>query len=132
MVVMLEDASTGDRKPLVVGWNRTFFFFSSFLGIPLFRKGLTAWGALIVILWSLDLALPLIMPATTQVVTLSLVPGAVIAVLSVFLAYKGNGLIARKYLVHRRRRMIHQNRLQEFENICRFHIFVNAPNESVH
>ena len=99
MVVMVEDSSTGDRKPLVVGWNRTFFFFSSFLGIPLFRKGLTAWGALIVILWSLDLALPLIMPATTQVVTLSLVSGAVITVLSVFLAYKGNGLIARKYLV---------------------------------
>ncbi len=64
----------------------------------MFRKGLTAWGALIVILWGLELALPLIMPATTQVVTLSLVPGAVIAVLSVFLAYKGNGLIARKYL----------------------------------
>ena len=36
------------------------------------------------------------------------------------------------YLVHRHRRMIHPNRLQEFENICRFHIFVNAPNESVH
>ena len=99
MVVVLEDTSTGDRKPLAVGWNWTFFFFSSFLGIPLFRKGLTAWGALIVILWSLDLALPLIMPATAQVVTLSLVSGTVIAVLSVFLAYKGNGLIARKYLV---------------------------------
>ena len=98
MVVVLEDTSTGDRKPLAVGWNWTFFFFSSFLGIPLFRKGLTAWGALIVILWSLDLALPLIMPATAQVVTLSLVSGTVIAVLSVFLAYKGNGLIARKYL----------------------------------
>ncbi len=64
----------------------------------MFRKGLTAWGALIVILWSLDLALPLFMPATTQVVTLGLVSGAVITVLSVFLAYKGNGLIARKYL----------------------------------
>ena len=98
MMVMLEDASTGDRKPLAVGWNWTFLFFSSFLGIPLFRKGLTAWGAVIVILWSLDLALPLIMPATAQVVTLSLVSGAVIAVLSVFLAYKGNELIARKYL----------------------------------
>ncbi len=98
MVVILEDTSTGDRKPLVVGWNWTFFFFSSFLGIPLFRKGLTAWGALIVILWGLDLALPLIMPATAQVVTLNLMSGAVIAVLSVFLAYKGNGLIARKYL----------------------------------
>ncbi len=98
MVVMLEDTSTGNRKPLAVGWNWTFFFFSSFLGIPLFRKGLTAWGALIVILWSLDLALPLIMPATTQVVTLSLVSGAVITVLSVFLAYKGNEFIERKYI----------------------------------
>ena len=98
MVVTLEDTSTGDRKPLAVGWNWTFFFFSSFLGIPLFRKGLTAWGALIVILWSLDLALPLIMPAATQGLTLGLVSGAVITVLSVFLAYKGNGLIARKYL----------------------------------
>ncbi len=98
MLVMLENTSTGDRKPLVVGWNWTFFFFSSFLGIPLFMKGLTVWGAVIVILWGLELALPLSMPAATQGITLSLVSGTVIAVLSVFLAYKGNGLIARKYL----------------------------------
>ena len=35
-------------------------------------------------------------------------------------------------LVHRHRRMIHPIRLQEFENICKFPILVNAPNESVH
>lgn len=98
MLVMLENTRTGDRKPLVVGWNWTFFFFSSFLGIPLFMKGLTSWGAVIVILWGLELALPLGMTATTQPNPLGLVSGALIAVLSVFLAYKGNGLIARKYL----------------------------------
>ncbi len=41
----------------------------------------------------------------------------------------GNGL---QPLVHRHRRMIHPIRLQEFENICKFPILVNAPNESVH
>ena len=35
-------------------------------------------------------------------------------------------------LVHRHRRIIHPIRLQGFENICKFYILLNVPNESVH
>jgi hypothetical protein len=96
MLVMLEKPETGEHKALGVGWNWSFLLFSSFLGLPLFRKGLPVWGALILILWGLDWALPLITPDAT--VTAILVPGAAIAGLSVFLGYRGNAMIARRYL----------------------------------
>ena len=96
MRVMLEKPGTGERKALGVGWNWSFLLFSSFLGLPLFLNGLTVWGALVLILWGLDWALPLITPDATA--TAILVPGAGLAGLSVFLGYRGNGLIARRYL----------------------------------
>jgi len=96
MLVMLEKPETGEHKALGVGWNWSFLLFSSFLGLPLFLNGLPVWGALVLILWGLDWALPTIPPDTTAVAIL--VPGAALAGLSVFLGYRGNGLIARRYL----------------------------------
>ena len=98
MPVMLENPRTGDRKPLNVGWNWTFFLFGGFLGLPLFWNGLTIWGAVILLLWALDLGLPYILPATTGLGLLSLGPALAIAGLVVFLGLKGNGLIAKRYL----------------------------------
>jgi hypothetical protein len=96
MLVMLEKPATGDRKALGVGWNWNFFLFSAFLGLPLFVNGLPIWGAVVLVLWGLDWALPLITPDATAVAIL--VPGTILAGLSVFLGYRGNGLIARRYL----------------------------------
>jgi hypothetical protein len=96
MRVMLEKPGTGERKALGVGWNWNFLLFSSVLGLPLFLNGLPTWGALVLILWGLDWALPLITPDATA--TAILVPGAALAGLSVFLGYRGNGMIARRYL----------------------------------
>ncbi len=96
MLVMLEKPGTGERKALDVGWNWNFLLFSSVLGLPLFRHGLTLWGALVLMLWSLNFALPLIVPDATGAA--SLAPGAALAALSIFLGYRGNGMIARRYL----------------------------------
>jgi len=96
MLVMLEKPGTAEHKALHVGWNWTFFLFSSVFGLPLFRNGLTLWGVLVLILWGLNFALPLIVPDATGAT--SLAPGAALAALSVFLGYRGNGLIARRYL----------------------------------
>jgi hypothetical protein len=96
MRVMLEKPGTQERQALDVGWNWSFFLYSSFLGLPLFRKGLTVWGAIVLILWGLDLALPYIVPDATEVAIL--VPAAAIAGLSVFLGCRGNAMIARRYL----------------------------------
>lgn len=96
MRVMLEKPGTGEQKALDVGWNWTFLLFSSVLGLPLFRHGLTPWGALVLILWGLNLAMTLIVPDATGAATLA--PGAALAALSLFLGYRGNGMIARRYL----------------------------------
>jgi hypothetical protein len=96
MRVMLEKPGTEVRQAVDVGWNWSFFLYSSFLGLPLFRKGLTTWGALVLILWGLDWALPVIVPDAT--VGAMLVPAGAIAGLSVFLGYRGNAMIARRYL----------------------------------
>ncbi|MEM7223157.1 MAG: hypothetical protein AAF495_09280 [Pseudomonadota bacterium] len=98
MVVMLEDARTGDRKPLSIGWNWTFFFFGPVLGIPLFWRGLTAWGAAIVFLWALDVALPLFLPRVPHLEFTVVVPAVLIAALTIYVAYFGNGIIGRRYL----------------------------------
>ena len=96
MQVMLERPGTGEHKALAVGWNWNFLLFSSFLGVPLFLNGLTLWGALVLMLWGLDWSLPLIVPDAAGAAIL--VPAAAIAALSVFLGYRGNGMIARRYL----------------------------------
>jgi len=96
MLVMLEKPGTGEHKALGVGWNWSFLFFSAFLGLPLFFNGLPVWGALALILWGLDWALPMITPDATAAAIL--VPGSALAGLSVFLGYRGNAMIARRYL----------------------------------
>ena len=98
MVVMLENARTGDRRPLSIGWNWTFFFFGPVLGIPLFWKGLSAWGAVMVMLWGADVILPIVLPAAARVDHILLVPMVLMAGLTIFLAHSGNAMIGKKYL----------------------------------
>ncbi len=97
MVVMLHNPRTGDRKALVVGWNWNFLLFSAFLGLPLFFAGLTGWGAVVLLLWGLDFALPFIAPDPAALGRLALAPAAALTLLCLFLGIKGNGLIAKKY-----------------------------------
>jgi hypothetical protein len=96
MMVVLENARTGDRKRLGVGWNWSFLLFSSCLGIPLFLRGLTVWGSVMLTLWCLDIVAAYIMPDGSGVPELW--PSVGIVGLSAFLACKGNALVARKWL----------------------------------
>lgn len=97
MLFILENPRTGDRMPLDVGWNWTFFLFGGFLGLPLFWNGLTNWGAVILLLWALDFGLPYILPATIDLGLLSLGPALTLAGLVFFLGLRGIGLMARRY-----------------------------------
>lgn len=97
-MVMLENPRTGDRKAVKVGWSWNFFLFSGLLGLPLFTSGLTHWGALIVVLWSLDLGLPFILPATAEPGPLVLAPAIAVGLLALYLGFKGNGMVANRHL----------------------------------
>ena len=98
MIGMLENPRTGDRKAVRMGWSWTYFLFSWFLGLPLFLNGLTLWGALVVVLWSVDLGLPYVLPATAEPGLLTLAPTAAIACLAIFLGLRGNAMVAKRCL----------------------------------
>ena len=44
MKVQLKNTTTGEVVQIKVGWSWTLFFFSPFLGIPLFLRKLHVWG----------------------------------------------------------------------------------------
>ena len=98
MIVMLENPRTGDRKPVMVGWSWTYFLFSWLLGLPLFFNGLILWGALVVVLWSVDFGLPYILPPTAEPGLLLLAPRAAVAFLAVYLGLQGNAMVAKRHL----------------------------------
>ena len=78
-----------------MGWNWSFLFFSPCLGIPLFRKGLPVWGAVMLLLGSLEFASDLL---TGTFPNLQRTIAVTAACVSAYLAWKGNALIARKWL----------------------------------
>jgi hypothetical protein len=51
MIVALVNQKSGEKKNIKVGWSWTCFFFSSWLGVPLFLRRLNVWGAFMCALW---------------------------------------------------------------------------------
>ena len=49
MTVTLRNPETSDIKVIPDGWCWSCFLFSGFLGLPLFRRGLQAWGSAMVV-----------------------------------------------------------------------------------
>lgn len=90
--VRLKNEKTGELKDIKVGFSWTLFFFSGFLGIPLFLRKLNSWGTVFLILW----AIYLITFGTEFMVIISLIS----LVLSGWLAIKGNEMTAKAYLEH--------------------------------
>ena len=49
--VPFKHPQTGETRRVKYGWSWTLFFFSGFLGLPLFLRGLTTWGAVFAGFW---------------------------------------------------------------------------------
>jgi hypothetical protein len=105
MDVALRNKATGKVKFHQIGWSWSCFFAPEFLGIPLFRRGLYGWGAVVVVLsaidllssdWSLEEGLTL--PSLEEGLTLSVVLLLVGTGLSFFFGAKANTLAGRRYL----------------------------------
>lgn len=56
MVTTLVNKTSGEKKTIKVGWSWTCFFFSSWLGVPLFLRRLNVWGAFMCALWFAQVA----------------------------------------------------------------------------
>jgi hypothetical protein len=105
MDVALRNKATGKVKFHKIGWSWSCFFAAGFLGIPLFRRGLYGWGAVVVVLWMIDLLSTdwsleeeLTLSSLEEGLALSAVLLLVGTGLSFFFGAKANTLAGRRYL----------------------------------
>jgi hypothetical protein len=95
--VTFTNPHTGEVKAVKVGWSWTCFLFSGFFGAPLFRRGLTNWGLVVLGGMFLNVVLSLF----GDYVAAGLIYIALTIAflwLQVFLGVKGNELTAKNYL----------------------------------
>jgi hypothetical protein len=97
MRVTLRHPGTGRLKTVDTGWSWTLFLGAGLLGLPLFFRGMALWGAVMVVLWSLQLAEPFIAPDGGAEI-LDWILMLAVGGLCLFLGAKGNALTARHYL----------------------------------
>jgi hypothetical protein len=88
---------SGERaKRIKLGFAWDLFLFAGFFGVPLFVRGLTAWGAAILALWVVDLALGWLAHRTVFVAAQMVLFLAFFA-LQCWLGWRGNRMTARAY-----------------------------------
>ena len=98
MKVKMKNPATGELKEVKVGWSWTLFFFSSFLGIPLFLRKLHIWGGVFLILWIVNLIAPSLMPTQEETLGLTIIVNLLILGLVIWMGIKGNEMTAKNYL----------------------------------
>jgi hypothetical protein len=90
--IEFKNRRTGESKDVKVGWSWTCFLFSGFLGFPLFRRGLTQWGGIMVGLWLLSTIMGVYNAAAYVFLSV------IIIGLSIFLGDKANEMTAKSYV----------------------------------
>ena len=96
MSVALRHAGTGHIKFIDTGWNWSIFWGAGLLGLPLFFRGMALWGSVMLVLWSLQLAVPI--AGISDGVVLERVLNIAVAGLCLYLGYRGNALTARHFV----------------------------------
>ncbi len=95
MSIALRHPHTGDIKVLPEGWSWGCFLGSFFLGIPLFRRGLQVWGAVMVV-FNISLMVTDAVPtdsAATLYLWLTVIGGG----LCLFLGFRANQMAIDRY-----------------------------------
>ena len=92
--VLFKAPSGAKAKRVKLGFAWDLFLFAGFLGVPLFLRGLTNWGACVLALWLVDLALGPVAPAALKgPANVALFAGFL--GLQLYLGFAGNALTAR-------------------------------------
>jgi hypothetical protein len=98
MRVALRHPGTEDLKLVGTGWSWSLFLGAGFLGLPLFFRGLARWGTLMLVLWLVQLALPI--AATGNADTAESLLNLAAIGLCVYLGLRGNALSARHFVAY--------------------------------
>jgi hypothetical protein len=97
ITVALKNPNSGEIKLIKVGWSWTLFFFSPFFGIPVFRRGLIAWGYVFLTL-SVLAGIGNLVGNDSGGIAILLLVNIVDLVLMIFMGIKGNEMTAKNYL----------------------------------
>lgn len=95
MQVALRHPHTGSFKFIDTGWSWPIFLGAGFFGLPLFFRGMALWGTVMLVLWFLQLAVPL--TAGGDVDMLGWILSLAVLGACVFLGARGNALSARHF-----------------------------------
>lgn len=95
--VVLYHPASGDGRRIRLGFAWDLFLFAGVLGVPLFLRGLHAWGAAILALWLADLAIGWSAGGALGT-ALQAALFAVFLALQLWLGLTGNALTARALL----------------------------------
>jgi hypothetical protein len=98
MSVTLRHPRTGEIKVVPEGWCWSCFIASGILGLPLYRRGLQAWGSLMVAFNILATVVWLI--PTDAAATLDLWLTVIGIALCVFFGARANQMALDRYLAH--------------------------------
>lgn len=93
MQVALRHPGTGKFKFVDTGWSWSIFLGAGFFGLPLYFRGLALWGTLMLVLWFVQLTVPLVAAANGAMLEW-LLTFAVVG-LCFYLGFRGNALSAR-------------------------------------
>ena len=98
MQTTLRHRGTGDVKVLDTGWSWSIFLGASFLGLPLFMRGLAFWGVVMLVAWTARLAIPHLGVSAADQDTLEWIHTIAVSGLALFLGFKGNALSVNHYV----------------------------------
>ena len=86
------------RKRIGIGFAWDLFLLAPLFGLPLFLRRLPRWGAALVGLWLIDLALGWLLRGSAVAAPMQLVLFATFLLVQLWLGFKGNELTAKAYL----------------------------------
>ena len=96
--VQLQQPQTGEIRQVKVGWSWTLFFFVTWLGVPLYLRGLKGLATVFAVMFLLGLLLSLGAGASDVIGALALLLFLIQTAGSFWMGLKGNEVTARHYL----------------------------------
>ena len=96
--VGFKNPQSGEIRQVKVGFSWVLFFFSSFVGLPLFFRGLVTWGVIYAGFWVLYMIANLASGSSDSAAGIFFLISLVSLVMSIFMGLKGNEITAKSLL----------------------------------